>query len=284
MTFEKSKLKQNEKLGLSNSGHLSLFWVGAGSAFSKINYQTNLLIIKGNSHVLVDCGTLCPIALWNYGLPVMNVDTFLITHSHADHIGGLEEAMLMGRYVKKRKPNLIVPYEYRDILWENSLKGGAAYNELHNGANLQLFNLFNWIEPEKIMESPRYTWEIQYGEINIKIFRTAHIPDSSHSWADSFFSYGVIIDNAVLFTSDTRFDRDMLDLYIDMYKLEYIFHDCQLFPGGVHASYSELLTLPESVRKIMFLSHYGDNFKDFNPVKDGFIGFVEQGTFYNFYK
>ena len=38
-----------------------------------------------------------------------------------------------------------------------------------------------------------------------------------------------------------------------------MFHDTQLYSGGVHASYEELMTLPDEVRKKMYLYHYGDN-------------------------
>ena len=51
------------KIELTNNGELSLFFIGTGSAFSKINFQTNFLIIKGQEHILVDCGSLCPYAL-----------------------------------------------------------------------------------------------------------------------------------------------------------------------------------------------------------------------------
>ena len=93
-------------LTLTNKGELCLFFVGVGSAFSKAHYQTNLLIIKGDDHLMVDCGTKAPQALFELGVPVTSVKNWLITHSHADHIGGLEEVMLMGRYVTREKPTI----------------------------------------------------------------------------------------------------------------------------------------------------------------------------------
>jgi hypothetical protein len=54
------KEKENRQPALSNGGALSLTFIGAGSAFTKKFYQTNLLVVKGNSHLLVDCGTRCP--------------------------------------------------------------------------------------------------------------------------------------------------------------------------------------------------------------------------------
>jgi len=76
---------------------------------------------------------------------------------------------------------------------------------------------------------------------------------------------------------------------------ELMFHDCQLFQGGVHASYNELMTLPETVRAKMFLYHYGDDWeqpeswaKDAdgftgNPVEDGFLGWAKQQIAYDFF-
>ena len=62
-----------------------------------------------------------------------------------------------------------------------------------------------------------------------------------------------------------------------------------------HASYQELMTLPEDVRAKMFLYHYGDNWDKpetwasrsdkytGDPAKDGFLGWTEQHIAYDFY-
>ena len=275
-------LKEGEKLTLKNDGFLSLFFVGVGSAFSKLHYQTNLLIIKADTHLLVDCGTLTPMALWKYGCPIVNISNFLITHSHADHIGGLEEAALMGRYVVKKKPNMIITEEYSHILWDMSLKGGIRFNEKHIKGGLVFTDVFHALHPTLVSNTPREYWNIDFENLNIKLFRTKHIPDSVQSWEDAFLSYGIIIDEKILFTSDTQFDPDLIHDFLKLYPtIEFIFHDCQFFKGGVHCSYEELLTFPEEIRKKMYLTHYGDNFANFNPIKDSFLGFAEQGKFYN---
>ena len=236
------QLKKNEKLSLTNDGTLSLFWVGVGAAFSKKFFQTNLLIIKGNHHLLIDCGTRCPVAFWEYGCSITNVENYLITHSHADHIGGLEEVALMNRYVTKKKPKMIITKEYEKILWDYSLKGGSAFNEGQKNDRLQFSDFFESTRPKKISDKPRVILETCIGDINLKLFRTKHIPDNAKTWKDSFLSYGVIINDKILFTSDTRYDKDLIYKFLEEFKqIQYIFHDCQLFSGGVHASYNELL-------------------------------------------
>lgn len=276
--------KLKGKLELSNEGGLSFFTVGVGSAFSKMHYQNNILVIKGNDHILIDCGTLCPLAFYNYETPITNIKNILVTHSHADHIGGIEEVALMGRYVTKSKPNMYITNEYKRILWQQSLRGGNAYGEKSaNGSYLTFDDYFNQIEPKLIGKTPRPLYEVNCGSINLKIFRTKHIPERMESWRKSFYSIGVLVDERILFPSDTRFDLEMLNWMLEKYpKIEYIFHDCQFYTGGVHASYDELKTLPDDIRKKIILCHYGDNFNTLDPKADGFYGFAKQGHFYNF--
>jgi ribonuclease BN (tRNA processing enzyme) len=273
-----------ETLPLNNDGRLTLFFIGVGSAFSKRQYQTNLLIVKGDTHILVDCGTKTPQAIYELGRPITDIENYLITHSHADHIGGLEEAMLMGRYVTRKKPTIIITKIYQNLLWDMSLRGGAGYNEEKSGMFLTFGDMWNIITPEWLECYPRETHEVDIGPINLKLFRTMHIPDHPGSWQNSFWSCGLIIDDRVMFTSDTRFDRELLDTFTETFKLEAIFHDCQFFTGGVHASLDELNTLPPEMKKKMILVHYGDNWEDFeNKVKEyGFAGLGKQWKYYDF--
>jgi ribonuclease BN (tRNA processing enzyme) len=74
---------------LENKGDLELTFIGTGGAFSKKYFQNNVLVVKGDSHLLIDCGTRAPEALDLLGLSVGAIRNYLVTHSHADHIGGL---------------------------------------------------------------------------------------------------------------------------------------------------------------------------------------------------
>lgn len=271
-------------LQLTNRGKLSLFFVGVGSAFSKKHFQTNLVIIKGQDHIMIDCGTKAPQALFELGIAVSDIKTWLITHSHADHIGGLEEVMLMGRYVIREKPTIVINPTYQNLLWDMSLRGGSAYNEEHGGNILTFGDMWNITRPTWLGTYPRETHEAQVGSINLKMFRTMHIPEQPDSWQSSFWSCGLIIDDRVMFTSDTRFDRDLLDSFDSLFDLEMIFHDCQFFTGGVHAGIDELNELPANMKKKMMLTHYGDNWEDnVKKVKTcGFAGMAKQWHYYKF--
>ena len=277
----KVSAKPLKKVKLSNSGALSLYFVGCGSAFAKTLNQNNLLIVKGNDHLLVDCGTKCSQALFDAGLHISQVKNYLITHSHADHIGGLEEVQLFGRYVLQQKPRMIITPAYEKVLWEQSLRGGS---ELSERRPLGFGDLWERLRPGKLKGYPRETFEANLGSINIKMPRTMHFPDSAKSWRDCAWSCAVILDDRVMFTSDTRFDPELVLSYDKRFDFDIIFHDCQLFTGGVHASLDELSTLPAAVKRKTILMHYGDNWQDFRDQARaaGFKAWAKEGHSYTF--
>lgn len=277
---------KTRKFSLANRGDLELFFIGVGYAFTKRQYQTNLLVIKGEDHLLIDCGTRCPHAFYELGIPVTEVKNFLITHSHADHVGGLEEVAIRGRYSNKRKPIMIINETYQQLLWDMTLSGGAAYNEENANRILTFENYFDIIRPTKIPDCPRETFGAQVGKFDIKMMRTKHVPESSADWLSSFWSCRAIIDDRIMFTSDTRFDYDLIDHYEKRFNFDAIFHDCQFITGGVHASLEELNGLQEEYKSKIYLTHYDDNWEDYLDMVQGFgfAGLAKQHVYYNFDK
>ena len=269
---------------LTNDGELTIFFVGCGSAFSRTMNQTNLLVVKGDQHLLVDCGTKSPQALHDLLIEPAEIENFLITHTHADHIGGLEEMMMVNRYLTGKKPNIIINEDFEEILWNHSLRGGSAYSEVLNGQPLVFTDFWRVTRPTKVADIERETWATRLGELDIKIPRTKHFPDNAESWRDSFWSCGVLFDERVLFTSDTRYDPDLLVEFDRRYDLDIIFHDCQFFTGGVHASLDELTMLPASLKCKMVLMHYGDDWQQYEEQMRaaGFHSFARQNHSYTF--
>ncbi|MBA57855.1 MAG: MBL fold metallo-hydrolase [Gammaproteobacteria bacterium] len=269
------------KVPLSTNGELILYFIGCGSAFAKTLKQNNLLVAKGQENVLIDCGGTCSQSLFEAGVSLRDIDTYLITHSHADHVGGLEEVHMMGRYVLNKKPKMIINETYEKILWEQSLRGGTEQSEKNP---LKFEDLWDVIRPKRLDGMPRETEEVNMGTLNIKMPRTLHFPDSVTSWKDCAWSCGIILDDKIFFTSDTRFDRDLIEDYDDLFDFEMIFHDCQLFTGGVHASLDELCTLPRQLREKIVLMHYGDEWKQYlKKAEDaGFHSWAQEGHTYTF--
>jgi ribonuclease BN (tRNA processing enzyme) len=268
-----------ESMALTNNGELSVYFVGTGSAFAKNLHQNNLLVIKGEDHILIDCGSKCSQTMHDRGFEISDIRNFVITHSHSDHIGGLEEVQLFGRYVSQVKPNMVINEQYQKILWEQSLRGGS---EMSESTPLVFEDLWNPIRPTRVKDAPRETWQTDIGSINLKLPRTMHYPDSAPTWKESFWSVGVIIDDRILYTSDTRFDVDLLQSFDALYDFDVIFHDCQLFTGGVHASLNQLKTLPDHIKQRIVLMHYGDNWREFEQeaLDSGFHSWAKQAHSY----
>ena len=277
-------LPADQKLALKNGGELELFWIGVGSAASKKNAQSNFLIIKGDAHLLVDLGALGPLALLQTArLAPMDMGNILPTHSHADHIGGMEEMFLAWRYgsVKKGgpKPKCIINEQYEEILWDRSLRGGLGWNERAERGQLLAFTDYcDVVRPTLKMQQPREIWTIDFEGIRLEMFRTKHVPETATDWQSSLLSFGLMIDGRVLVSGDTRFDRDLLDLYAD--RAEVIFHDVQFFSGAVHAPLADLKALPVKWKEKMHLYHYTDNYETQDIA--GFAGWTQRGVRYIF--
>ena len=277
--------KFNSTIEFTNDGQLSLFFLGTGGAFSKKYFQNNVLVVKGKSHILIDCGTLCPLSFSSFNSNITKVQNFLFTHNHADHIGGVEEVALSNMYGTMHKPNVVITDDFKKILWKNSLSGGLGIKgEEVLKLNMSFDDYFKQIKPKRIKKAPRPFYETNVGEINLKIFRTKHVFTSKNSWKHSYYSVGVLLDNRVIFTSDSKADEDLINWLTSEYKIEWIFHDCQFGYNAVHTAYSDLLKImPLELRKKTFLCHYSDN-TDQNAQKvltDGFAGCVERGVYYD---
>ncbi len=236
--------------------------LGTGSAFAKTYYNTNALFYTDQHTLLLDCGLTAPRSLYKLDKSIDDIDALLISHIHADHIGGMEEFAFRMKYTFGRKPLLFVPEPLVDALWETSLKGGLTQDE---SASLSDYFDVRRIQPN--VKTELLPW------FAVEPMQTAHIPNKK--------SYSYLINDTFFYSADLIFHPELLRQLIDR-GCQTIFHDCQLKPPGVvHTTLEELQTLPLDIQERIWLMHYDDT----KPQYEGHTGvmrFVEQHKRYSF--
>lgn len=255
---------------------MKVTFLGVGSAFSRKHGNSNLLIESGSLKLLIDCSRFCLPSLEDHGLSVKDITHILVTHLHADHIGGLEEVAIMSKFVYKQKLTILATDSLLYRLWDGSMRGGLEYIEQSPG-NTTPQTLKDFFIPKPI-KTQKWCTIGQDSELGLYLHPTNHVKGME--------SYGVQVEEdfggrgkRFFFSGDTKFDKHLITHGIQ--SCSYVFHDCQLFDSeqdnslGVHASYSQLLKLPEEMRKHLWLYHYGDTTLPDARV-DGFAGFVKK--------
>ncbi|MBF0286427.1 MAG: MBL fold metallo-hydrolase [SAR324 cluster bacterium] len=254
---------------------IKITFLGVGSAFTRKNSTSSILIESGNIKMLVDCGVPVLQSIAEYGITLDQITHVFVTHLHADHIGGMEQIALQSRFTHQHRIKLLTTDTLLERLWECSLKGGLEFVELtpNDETPQKLADYFECIPIQANCWFPVEEGEpLQlYARINDHVLNLE--------------TYGLEIsenpterEKSILFTSDTRLDKDLLARCVTTCK--YLLHDCQLFNSGednkfgVHTSYQELLQLPQNIREHLWLYHFGDTPLP-DAKADGFAGFIE---------
>jgi ribonuclease BN (tRNA processing enzyme) len=258
-----------DKIRKAGENNLVVVPVGVGSAFAKKNYNSSFILSHKGETLLVDMGRNIPDALHDEGIKVTDFDYYYFTHAHADHVGGLEELLFMGRYVTKIKPRILISNRFKNELWNKTLSGGIAKSEL---PELSFEDLAEQIKPKY---SGNQSHLFSAGPFEIYSHYVGHVSNPM------FWSSNLIINKSIYISGDSVFEPATLEAVRKANDIRLFFHDCQLFsPGLVHASFDELKTLPVSIKEKMVLYHYGDNWEDFDEKAEGFIEFAEPWKVY----
>ncbi|MEK3731045.1 MULTISPECIES: MBL fold metallo-hydrolase [Paenibacillus] len=241
---------------------LKLQMLGTGSAFAKKYYNNNALLLDDDFTLLIDCGSTAPLALHEMGRSLNDIDAVLITHIHADHVGGLEELAFMMKMKFKRRIPLYIGEALAAPLWDHTLRGGLY----QQGEISCLEDIFD-VRPLK----PGVKADISKG-ITVELIQTRHIPGKD--------SYSLYLNDRIFYSADMVFDPELLNKLVNERECELILHECQLQgPGEVHTTLQELLSLPEHIQQRTYLMHYSDDVQDF-VGKTGEMEFVEQQKIY----
>lgn len=241
---------------------LTLQMLGTGGAFAKNYFNNNALFSDGNSTLLIDCGVTASLSLHRLGRDYRSIDGVLITHTHADHCGGLEEVAFESGLRYKKKQPLYIAESLVTPLWENTLKGGL-YQENYVESLDDVFNVVPVTPGKPVTVSPG---------IKIELIQTQHVPGKD--------TFSVYMNDRIFYSADMKFNPDLLKELVRDRGCEVIFHECQLEDVGVvHTTLEELLSLPEDIQKRIRLMHYGDMMENYRG-KTGPMEFLEQHKIY----
>ena len=259
-----------------------LQFVGAGSAFNLEQFQSNMILKSGeesNNGLLIDIGSLAPIALKNLGILGHNISDHIkglyVSHCHSDHIGGIEWLGLNTLFNPNApKPKLLAMPDVMEQLWENALKAGM---ETLEGSIASLSTFFDLVV---LQPNEWFVWD----GLQLMPVQTIHVV-GGYKFMPSYglmMGYGYPAERIFL-TTDTQSNPNQLQAFYR--QADTIFHDCETSPfkSGVHAHYDELIKLDAEVRAKMYLYHYNEG--DLPDAKaDGFRGFVTAGQKFNYEK
>ncbi|MCK9567374.1 MBL fold metallo-hydrolase [Candidatus Pacearchaeota archaeon] len=254
------------------------------------NYQTNFVIERNGKYLLIDCGGDVRFSLRDQGLTFKDIDAVYISHAHADHVGGIE-FLAFTRYFTKRGmeqacmacplplPKFFCERGLIRSLWDHSLRGGMEGLE---GIDATIETYFD-VHP--ISKNGSFEWE----GLTFDLVQSLHV-SAKYSILDSFglmFTDDGTDKARVFITTDVQFAPETaMKAYYE--EASVIIHDCETsFPSGIHATYDQLRTLKDSIKRKMLLIHYQDNVLEKwdewvdKANQDGFLGFTKPGIIYN---
>lgn len=90
-------------------GKMKITVLGGGGAFATMAQGNSSFLVEWQDRrILIDCGTTVPYVLRDeMGIPLQSITDVILTHCHADHIGGLEQLVFAKKYLGDGNPPLV---------------------------------------------------------------------------------------------------------------------------------------------------------------------------------
>ncbi len=258
-------MKMNKK-----QSTLNVKVIGGAGAFSNSNASFLIeLNDEKKSNILFDCSenTFQYIKRNN-----IDIDLVFISHTHADHINGLEKLIYFNYFVKNKKTFIIAgekvkieKYLPKQVIYENGeVIKVNMYEVFHGFEELsEVGNSFHELKDDKINWSKI--------ENNRFIFKSNHV---------LIPSYGLLIRiglNTLIITGDTKassFIHDLIKTELNIgVKNIHVFHDYQTFGtshNSVHCCQDDFDIYYKDIKddvRIKWYLYHNDDFDNENIMK-----------------
>lgn len=214
--------------------HLHFLGVGAAHA---VSLGSSAVVIErdGEPLLLIDCG---PDTLDRYLAAYGSLPPALfITHTHMDHVGGLEQLFFKSWFDPRLRGQTKVFLHAALLPWLQTRVADYPGTLAEGGVNY-------W-EAFRLLPCTRGFW---LEGLWFDIFATRHhVPGTS---------YGLALDGSFAYTGDTRPIPEVLARYEG--SGEVLAHDCSLVGNPSHTGVDDIdREYPASLRSRMVLYHYG---------------------------
>ncbi len=244
---------------------LTMTLLGIGGAFDAdlgvANTNALLELRQGQDVIhrtLLDCGHTCGRQLQRLGLGYNDIDTVLITHTHGDHIDGLEVAGYKNLFLYQHRCQVIATDPILKDIWQ-SLSPKMSALQVAPG-EVQQATLATYLEPVSAGGAEGGLVTFADGALTVRFVPVEHVA--------GMLAYALLISfgtdtkaPTLRWSGDCTFDADSV-LFKDLSaeRGDLVFHDCSFYPAypaTVHTHYDELQTLPLKARQHTILVHHG---------------------------
>jgi ribonuclease BN (tRNA processing enzyme) len=229
--------------------------LGIGGAFDADRGVANtgalLTVTRGKDvhRVLIDCGHTCGLQLHALGLTYEDIDAIALTHTHGDHIDGLETLGYKSLFLHQRRVPLFASVAVMERVWA-ALEPKMSPLQIEAGKSVPA-TLETYFDPRPSGRTAQLP-----GGITAQFLPVPHVAGMP---SDAIILQVSGHTATIRWSGDCTFDAHS-PLFANLQDGDLIFHDCAFYPrydATVHTHLEELETLSTAVRQRVVLVHHG---------------------------